>query len=376
MIIDPETINKVKERVDLVSLAKEYTELNKISKGLWSGHCPHPSHKDSSPSFKIYEDKKAWYCMGCHVGKKSSNHHNYGTDCIAFIQWIENKSFIEAITFLSKKYNIELKKDKYHKLYEKNFMLAQSYNHNLNDKVIDYLISRGLNKNDISDWMIGFDGERITFPLLDRYNRIIGFSNRIFYNKPDQAKYINSKNSEIFSKRSYLYGLNLIDRDFYEVRITEGTLDTIIASKYKANNMVSTLGTAFTEEHLDLLIKLNKTPVFCFDGDEAGMKALDKAMSICSSKNIYSKVLLLKDGKDIADLSIELQYGIEDYILDNSISHNQMVLNSIFNKYDSKINEIKIKVMPELKKLVDSINNEDELLVIKNDIYNKIKINL
>lgn len=374
MIIDPETINKIKERVNLVDLVKEYTELSKVSKGLWSGHCPHPSHKDSSPSFKIYEDKKAWYCMGCHVGKKSTNHHNYGTDCIAFIQWIENKSFIDAITFLSKKYDIELKKDKYHKLYEKNLILARSYNHNLNDKVIDYLISRGLSKNDISDWMIGFDGERITFPLLDRYNRVVGFSNRIFYNRPDEAKYINSKNSEIFSKRLYLYGLNLIDRDFDEVRITEGTLDTILASKYKANNIVSTLGTAFTEEHLDLLIKLKKTPVFCFDGDEAGLKALNKAMAICSSKCVHSKVLLLKDGKDIADLSIELQYETENYISENSISHNQMVLNSILNKYDSKMNEVKLKLLPELNELVSSIKNENELFIIKNEINNRINI--
>lgn len=79
-------IDKIKESVNLVELIQEYTELKKIGRYIWTGKCPHPKHDDSTASLIVYTNHNSWCCYGCHAGKKAKD--NYGSDCIAFIQWI------------------------------------------------------------------------------------------------------------------------------------------------------------------------------------------------------------------------------------------------------------------------------------------------
>ena len=104
-----------------------------------------------------------------------------------------------------------------------------------------FLFHRGLDEEDLKKWCIGFNGERITFPLINSFDQVLGFSNRIVACPDDNkaAKYINSKTDEFFEKRKFLYGINRLDKSLGYAYITEGQLDVILASKYGlTKNMV------------------------------------------------------------------------------------------------------------------------------------------
>jgi len=282
-----EFIDEVKSAIDMVKLASQYTDLKPAGNGIWQGECPNPNHQDDTPSFVVWEKSQSWACMGCHNGKKSTKYKNYGSDCFAFLQWIKGIGWKQAILELAEMAGIEPEKEQYAELYDHQRRLALSYVKNMPTSVYDYLANRGLTKQDIKDFMIGFDGSRITFPLFDRYRKVLGFSKRKYLEKDkDSPKYKNSPNNEIFNKSLYLYGLHLLDNDFDEIRITEGAMDVIVPHRYGVRNICATLGTSFTENHVTLIKNLGKTPVFCMDGDAAGLKSIKRAVDMLNKAGI------------------------------------------------------------------------------------------
>lgn len=370
-------IDEVKGAVDMLKLAQRHTELKKVGDGIWQGRCPHPKHNDDDPSFTVWEKTQSWACMGCHNGKKNAKHKNYGSDCFAFIQWMEGIGWKQAILKLAKEVGIEPEQEKNAEIYDHKKRLAMSYNQNIPPQVMNYLKERGLDRNDINDWLIGFDGSRITFPLMDRYRKVLGFSKRKFIEKDEAApKYKNSSNSKVFNKSCYLYGIHLVNDESDEIRITEGAMDVVIPKKYGVHNIVATLGTSFTDNHVSLIKNMNKTPVFCMDGDEAGLKSIKKSVDLLAEEGIYSKILLLPKDKDMADLSNELKEETEDYIQNHAITYGQMMIQDVINQYDSKVNEIKIKLLPEIQKIIQDISNNAERKVIQDYVYEKMGLKL
>lgn len=369
-------IDEVKNATNMLKLAQRYTELKPVGNGIWQGICPHPKHKDDTPSFTVWEKSQSWACLGCHSGKKSEKYKNYGSDCFAFLQWIEGISWRQAVLKLAEEAGIKPEQEEYQELYNHKRRLALAYHKNLPKPVLDYLFKRGLDKSDINKWLIGFTGQRISFPLFDRYSRIIGFSNRKLLKNDDGPKYKNSFNDEIFNKGSYFYGIHLVNDECDEIRITEGSMDVILPYKYGAQNIVATLGTSFTENHIAIIKNMNKIPVFCMDGDAAGLKALKKSADMLADAGIYSKILLLPDGKDMADLANELKDGIEDYIRTNAITYGQMLIQDIVNQFDAKMNEEKLRLYPMIKKVLEDIKNPDEKKIIKDYINSKMGLNL
>ena len=374
-----EFINKIKDTVDMVKLVQEYTDLTKCSNDIYIGHCPHKDHIDKNPSFRVWAKEKSWACMVCHCGKKNESYGNNGSDCIAFIQWIEDLSWRDAVLFLAQKYGIPIPKDKNEKLYKNNKNIAFKFIDNTPDFIIQYLKNRGLDEEDIFKWGLGYDKllKRITFPLLDRYNNVLGFTKRWLIEKPkSNDKYINSPNSEIFNKGMYLYGIQNIDEDFPEIRITEGTFDVILAQKYGAKNVFATLGTAFTEKHMEILQHYNKIPVFCMDGDEAGLKAIERSAKMLAENGMYCKVLILPDKKDLADISLEQKENIEQYIQENSITYGNYKLNKEMSLYTSKANELKLKYYPKLLNILKQVPDKKEQSILKDYIKEVINISL
>ena len=200
-------IDEVKQSVDMLELAGRYTDLKKIGDGIYGGRCPNPNHRDSDPSFTVFEKDQSWCCYGCHQGNKyrGKTHEdtNYGSDCFAFMQWITKGklNWRQAILKLAEENDILLPDDENNALYKTNFSLAYSYTINLKGAPLDYLTNRGLDNLDCQRWMLGFDGVKIVFPLLDRYKRILGFSRRWLVT-PDNCrdKYRISKTSDICNK--------------------------------------------------------------------------------------------------------------------------------------------------------------------------------
>lgn len=379
-----EFINEVKEKVDLIELVSEYTTLHKAGTNIYQGKCPHPNHDDKNPSFRVwkrgYKNSQfdSWACMVCHSGDKnitSKEHKNYGSDCIAFYQWIEGVNWKQAVYDLCEKYEIPIPSSEFDKLYNLKKMQTESYINNLYSVPLNYLYDRGLSDKDIEKWMIGFEGNKIVFPLLNRYKYPIGFTKR-WLKVPEgrNDKYKNSPTSKIFNKSSYFYGSHNIIESFEEIRITEGPMDVIMADKYHALNIVATLGTAFTDEHVKVIKNWNKTPVFIMDGDGPGISAAEKAINKLANEGIYSKILILPDNKDLCELSIELKDDIESYIKTNALTYGQYKMQKIVNSYDSQINELKLKQYKDIKKVLEEIPYEAERMIMKEYILKRMNM--
>lgn len=385
-----EFIEAVKNNTNLLDLISEYaSDIRKVSSTVWSCRCPHPEHNDSTASFRIWfeNNRWSWACMGCHSGKKDTAHKNYGSDAIAFLQWISSVpgkkqiGFAEAVEILAKRSHMELKNNQLAFQYKILKARANGYHANLTNKAKEYLYARGLNDDDINEWNIGYTVnkeqdvlvERITIPLVNHNNVIIGFTNRDL-NNISNAKYINSKNDEVFNKASFFFGANKLDRNCNEIKITEGAMDVILASKYNVKNMVGLLGTALTEEKIDIIAKLNMTPILCLDNDVAGQKATKKSLMLLAEKEIYAKVFIIPSGKDIADLANELQEDLDEYISSHAKPFWQYQLEESVTIYDTLITEAKNKVLQNVLDTFKSAQTEQEKAIMKSFVLERMGI--
>lgn len=367
-------IDKIKESVNLVELIQEYTELKKIGRYIWTGKCPHPKHDDSTASLIVYTNHNSWCCYGCHAGKKAKD--NYGSDCIAFIQWInEGKlSWRESVEYLAKKINLPIPNDNTNKIFRQNLNLNNKYIRDLNDDAIEYCTQRGLDYTDIEKFKLGYDKatNRLTFPLLDRYNNIIGFNKRRL-NEDQSMKYIHSSNNEVFNKASYLYNINNVDTEYEYIFIAEGVMDVILATKYGLKNVVCTLGSAFREEHYDIITKLGLIPVMLYDGDEKGRKSIKSAMDLIYSKGTYPLVVMLPDGYDLADYSLELKEQLSEAIDAAICTYGFMEAQNLIANYLKDLYRLKAKYRPYLNELLEKVP-EQEREEIKTFLNNELRM--
>ena len=379
-------LDNLKDKISLVELASEFTSLEKIGPNLYQGKCPHPQHNDKNPSLRIWtrghqnNTYDSWACMVCHYGNKNlndKNNKNYGSDVIAFYQWVKGIGWNKAVRELSLKYNIPMPKSHLDFLYKDKRIKTLSYVRNLTSVALNYLYGRGLSDKDIKDWMIGYQGDKIVFPLLDRYKQPVGFSKRWLNLPPGKNdKYKNSPTSAIFNKSSYFYGQHNIIESFDEIRITEGPMDVIMAHKYGARNISATLGTAFTDEHAQLIKQMGKIPVFIMDGDEPGILAAEKAIAKMADLDVYSKILVLPAGKDLCQLANEIGSEIENYIQCNSLTYGQYKIQKVVNLFESELNELKIKRYGEVKNILEKIPYEVERNIMKEYILKRMDIRL
>lgn len=375
-----EFLDKLKDSVDLVDLASEYTELHKAGPFLYLGHCPHPKHNDSDASFRINTKTNTWCCYGCHSDKKNKNDGNYGSDCIAFVEWMnEGKmSWIDCIKYLADKIGMPLPIEKHEKQFDTNYKLMNKYSREMTDEALEYLYDRDISDNEIQQWKIGFDRneQRIVFPLIDSYKNTLGFNKRLICKetKGISKKYIHSSDSEIFKKSNYLYGMHDIDNSFDYIILSEGVFDVILARKYGLKNTICALGTSLSETQIDVLARQNKEVIIAYDSDAKGIATMKKVMPLLESKGISAKLLILPEGKDLADMSMQLKHGIKNYVLDNSITYGyynvQNAINdfnrdlyNLYNKYNIIFNQIKQEVPESEKNTID--------VFIQHNVYNK-----
>lgn len=377
----PQTfIQQVKNSTDMLELVKLYTDnkINKVGDGVYNLKCPHPDHNDRTPSFTIWSKFNSWACYGCHSGKKSDKYNNYGSDCIAFVRFMEGCTWREAVLKLAELNNIPKPTEENDKEYKVQYDLAKKYHNSLltNNEVLQYLYNRGIDNKDIKEWLLGWDGEKITFPLLDRYRNVIGFTRR-WLNMPAgrNDKYRNSKESSIFNKSKYFYGIHKLDMRKKYVRITEGTVDVIKAIKYGASNVIATLGTAFTEEHAKEIKRLGLIPVLVYDGDDAGRKAMKKAAGYLAELGIYCKVVVLEDGKDLADIVDKYQDYTEDFLLSEAQSFGFYLAKGLSTEYHSKLYDLKAEIASKINNVLIEVPDSEKILV-KSFLEDELKIRI
>lgn len=360
--------------------------------------CVHPDHDDKSPSFSVWTDKEGnnyWCCHGCHCGKKdlTGRYKNYGTDIIGLIRWLSDSSqsdhilsfqqaAVKAMEYAGIPYVAGESSN--HRDYEINAAVARSCMDILlrrpDREPYKYLKGRGLEEDDIRNWMLGFNGKRITFPLLDKDSRVVGFSNRVVGKaSAGGGKYINSPNSNIFSKSNYLYGIHKIDRQFDYLYITEGQMDVIAASKYGLENVVAALGTAFTEKHLELLKSQfpNITRlVFVFDGDSAGLKALSRGAEAARVFGYCVYCVILPDGNDLYDFAMEHKDGLAKAIAHKTQFYFSYALHDEAAEYESVLSSAQCHMLAKFLPVYNSSRNTEERCAISSYLAGRFNIKL
>lgn len=363
MVYERDFINAVKNATDMLELANEYTDMKKASSNIWQGQCPHPKHKDSTPSFTVFTDTNTWTCFGCNQDNQ------YGTDCIAFIQWITEGeySWTDALLCLANRANIPIPDDENQPKYDKNLRMANKYHKDLTQEALDYLESRDITEKEIDKWNIGYDKEtnRIVFPLYSRFNQVVGFNKRVLDHRTKSVnnKYINSKNSDIFNKSTFLYGLHYIKPELKYIIITEGSMDVILATKYGLQNVVCTLGTSLSQQHVEIIKKMNKIPIIIYDGDDKGRYATQKAANLFIENGMYCKVVNLPEGLDLADIALQTKSRIVKYINDNTYTYGYSKINELIKDYNKKLYELQLDYSIEAKKILNRIpENEKDIL--------------
>lgn len=328
---------RVINETNITEVVSEYVKLKKKGSSM-VGLCPF--HNDNRPSMSVSEKVKMFNCFSC--GTKGN--------VITFVSKIENITIDQATIKLAKRLGIEVDEKKsaqaikeerlikvmdsantFYKFYLKNSdegVNAINYLHDrgITDEIIEeseiglapsnkdflYLalskqnhnvldaINLGLIKEDSQDSYYDTFRTRIMFPISNRYGKVVGFSGRI-YTPSNQAKYINSIESDIFHKSDILYNYyNAIQyiRKVDCVYIFEGFMDVIASKKAGILNCVATMGTAMTNEHINMLLSLTKNIVLCFDGDTAGINAMKRSASLLARYNNMPKSVVLPFGLD------------------------------------------------------------------------------
>ncbi len=355
-------------RVDIVELVEGYMPLRKAGKD-FQGLCPF--HGEKTPSFTVSRDKQFFHCFGCGA---------HGS-AIGFLMKHRNLEFVEAVEELAGVAGMEVPREARSQrtsgsrdLFEvleqaRAFYEAQLRHSGERDVAVNYLKKRGLSGEIAKAFRLGYAPsgwrnmldvllaagvseeqaeraglaikrerggyydrfrERVMFPIHDRRGRVIGFGGRVI--ESGEPKYLNSPETEVFHKGRELYGLHealAANRKLSSLLVVEGYMDVVALHQFGLPNVVATLGTAVTREHLDLLFRQVPEIVFCFDGDAAGKRAawraLENALPLVEG-NRAVRFAFLPEGHDPDSavrefgpqgfLKAARQFGLADYLLD------------------------------------------------------------
>lgn len=376
MRFDDSKIEEIKSRVDIVELASEYVTLKKAGRN-YLGLCPF--HQEKTPSFTVNREKQIFYCFGC----------GEGGNVITLLMKIANKSFPEAIKHLAEKTGVILpvrtfgreghEKDSLHdEIVNLNLRAAQQFSRNLTSpagKIArDYLLKRAVADETIKQFRLGYvpdtwrsltdyiEGSglslklaeqaglviagkewgfydrfrgRLIFPIENVFGEIVAFGGRIL--GEGDPKYLNSPESPVYIKGKNLYGLQKAKEAIRQsgfCLIVEGYFDAISLWNAGVHNVVATLGTALTRDHLELLRRYTQDVVALFDPDTAGRKALDRSLELFLGANMRARALILpegcdpddyvkKYGKDKIEELIAIAPSISDYYIDNVLGDSK-----------------------------------------------------
>ncbi len=391
--ISNEEINDIQKQANIVDIIGSYVDLEKKGSNYF---CICPFHDDHNPSMSVNEEKGIFTCFVCH---KTGN-------VFSFVQDFENVSFIEAVKIVAEKIGITLSEgiktvSKYDKHYEAMNLAIKYYQNNLRSKdgsdARKYLQNRNITDEIIDEFEIGFSSNvdvlsnlltskgfdenilletglvnqgaklydvfknRITFPIHNSSGKPVGISARI-YKQSDEAKYVNTKETVIFKKGEILFNYHRAINEAKKLKtliIVEGQMDAIRLYASGIKNVVATMGTALTKEHIKLLKKLNVKIVLCMDNDSAGEIATLKNGESLSEASLTTNVLRISGAKDPDEYIIKFGADAFDEAVKASITYfdfklNQLKKNKNFDHVDDVSSYIN-SILTELNKCKDDI---------------------
>lgn len=408
MRVSQRSIEEVRESVNIAEAASEFTSLKRQG-ARYAGLCPYPDHQEKTPSFSVSPDKGFYYCFGC--GK--------GGDAIKLVMELKNLPFVEAVSYLAERFNIELEfegnpndskaakeKNQRRRAIHRALAAAAAYYHKYllksqskeSKAAREYLESRDINNSTIEEFRLGLaptrgnggfvevarglgidrkvldaaslmsprGGERfsgrITFPISDRRGRIVGFGARAMGDL--QPKYLNSSETEIFNKRDLLYGFPQVMNAMQKERaalVVEGYTDVLMLYQSGMANSVATLGTATTPGHLKILSRYVDKVYVLFDPDEAGNRAAERMVTTDSMASVAAELKLdlrlLQLTEDPADWLRE--HAVEEFeaLLENAVPVLEFAIRNIAEKHRGGDAMSRSRAVPEIKKLIQRIDD-------------------
>ena len=366
-MITKESIENLSQRLNIVDIIENYIEVKKQGS---SFVCICPFHADKNPSMHINPIKGFYHCFACKAGG----------DAFKFVMDYEKLSFADAVEKVASLSNFTLSYTKEKQENKKELKsILPSLNAYFKDnlkhhkEILTYLYQRALNDKDIAKFELGFAGAsedsirllqnqkipledamsvgalkkdennefyasfiwRITFPIYDHKDLLVGFGGRTL-NPNVPAKYVNSPQNILFDKSRIFYAFNIAKENIAkkkEIIVCEGYMDAIAFHKAGFNNAVAVLGTALTEHHLPLIRRYDAKVILCFDNDEAGLKAATRSAFLLSTNKIDGKVAILQGGKDPAELVAKNESTKLHNILDEGIELGEFYIRRLISTH-------------------------------------------
>lgn len=329
-------LEEIRERLDIADIVGQHVALKKQGRTL-KGLCPF--HNEKTPSFQVNQERQIWKCFGCGLGG----------DIFTFVQKIDSVSFSEAVEMLAKKAGVEIQRSEQavrqytekERLLKANNISCAYFQDMLSrsTKVQEYLDRRGISQSTVQKYKLGYapdgwDGllshltmqkvsqadalkagliiarenspgfydrfrDRLIFPIFDGTDRIIGFGGRVL--GEGEPKYLNSPETPLFIKNKTLYGLNFARRAISaqdRLLVVEGYMDVISTQSAGFENAVATMGTALTEEHVNVIARFTRNVILSFDADSAGMAAAMRSYPIFERAGFNVRILTMPKGED------------------------------------------------------------------------------
>ena len=398
-------------RNDIVDVVGSYVSLTPKGGSYW-GCCPF--HNEKTPSFHVLQDKQFYHCFGC---KK-------GGGVINFIMEIENLSYPDAIRFLAKRVNMEVPEDRESadadrlrkRLLNLNRDAARWYYDVLQspdgaavrayldkraisrkiavrfgmgaspdswDALLRAMTAKGYTKQElltagliVANKSGGFYDKfrnRLMLPVIDVRGDVVGFGSRVI--DKSEPKYMNSTETPVYSKRRVLYGLNLAKKTKRpNMILCEGNLDVVTLHQAGFDNAVASMGTALTTEQIRLLGRYTKELVLCYDNDNAGQLATQRALEMLNNTEFTVRVLKLPrrlvDGeyvKQDADDFIKFQGAPAfERLLSGSENGVEFRMSQVAAKYDLRSDQGRIDYTAEVSQVLSELDNAVEREVYAN----------
>ena len=409
-MFDQRFLDELIARSDIVDVVSGYVALQRKGGNLF-GLCPF--HNEKTPSFSVSPDKQIYHCFGC---KK-------GGGVINFIMEIENLTFPEAVRFLAKRANLpvpeddgpqdgadrlrrrvlELNRDAarwyYDLLCSPEGAAVQAYLDKRRirrgiavrfgmgaspdrwDGLLTAMTRRGYTKEELLAAGLVVNGKngrlydkfrnRLMLPVIDTRGDVVGFGSRVIDNS--EPKYMNTTETITYSKRRILYGLNLAKKTRRpNILLCEGNLDVVTLHQAGFDNAVASMGTALTVEQTRLLSRFTKELVLCYDNDNAGQLATQRALELLNNSEFSVKVLKLpnrmvdgKPTKQDADDFIK-NYGPAAFenLLSGSENGVEFRMTQIAARYDLTSDEGRIGYAGEMAEELCRLEN-----AVERDVY-------
>lgn len=402
--IPQQFIDDLLDRADIVEVIDRRVSLKKSGRN-YMACCPF--HDEKSPSFSVNQEKQFYYCFGCGAGGNA----------IGFLMDYERLDFPRAVEVLADAAGLEVpreatvfhqepqQKRNIYTILEKaaDYFCRQLREHPNKQRAIDYLKARGLSGEIARDFSIGYappgwdnllntlgdseedkqlliDGgmlidkpeenkcydrfrDRIMFPIRDNRGRVIAFGGRVLGD--DKPKYLNSPETPVFHKNRELYGLyqaRKSNRHLTRLLVVEGYMDVVALAQCGINWSAATLGTATSTEHLKLIYRQCQEVVFCFDGDQAGLKAANRALESAlpaMEDGRQARFMFLPEGEDPDSLIRQIGAGEFERRIEQSSPLEQYLFDSLCDDLDPSSLEGKARLSkraaPLIQKLPDGV---------------------